>query len=71
MYNLKNNFHNTVQSTSVDRHDPDILIPYIEDLEDISEHRLKSFLDPITSDKEPPFDKFTISQLTELLDQNS
>ena len=44
---------------------------YTHNIEDVLNSRFNSFLNPITPDQEPPFDKFIITQLGVRLDEDT
>ena len=52
------------KTTSTCQHSPNILMPDLEDIEDITDSKLDQFIDPVTPEQELPFNKFRITQLT-------
>ena len=71
MYNQWDNLHNSDHTASADKYSADRSVQVLNEIQDIMDSRLQNSLDSVTLDKEPPYDEFTVRQLTVWLDQNS
>ena len=64
MYNQWDNLHNPDQTASLNRHNPDISMLELKDVQNISYSRLDNYLDQLTPVQESPHDDVTIGKLT-------